>query len=219
MPTTPWQEQSSESAAGWVSESLEPKGCLGLSGTVLAAAAILVSVGVLAGLWWMSRQREDLLQKKLRLQTVHLEPLVHAEGPIRLGDLHGKVVVLNFWGTWCPPCLMELPHLAELQRKYRAQEGVLFLAVSCGPASPEDPEEIRSQTVAFLANQGFDLPTYLDPGFVTRQAVAQAVGFRGYPTTLVLDRNGYIRKVWVGFDRQMPEQLDQLIQQLLVEAP
>lgn len=214
-----WQEGSGKSAVRWVSESLEPRGCLGVSGTVLAVAAILAAGGALAALWWMSRKPEDLLQKRLRLQNVQLEPLVHAEGPIRSEDLQGKVVVLNFWGTWCPPCLMELPHLAELERKYRGQEGLLFLAVSCGPGPQEDLEAIRSQTTALLANQGFQMPTYLDPGFITRRAVAEAVGFAGYPTTLVLDRQGYIRRVWVGFDRQMPEQLDRLIQELLAENP
>lgn len=181
-------------------------------------AAILVVAGVFGAVWFLGQWQEDLGSRKLRLLTVQLEPLLHAEGPIRLEDLQGKVVVLNFWGTWCPPCLMELPHLAELERTYRGREGFLFLSVSCGSGPQEDPEEIRSNTAALLANQQIEMPTYLDRDFLTRRAVDQAVGFRGYPTTLLLDRQGYIRRVWVGFDRRLPLELNRFVQQLLAEG-
>jgi len=219
MPNHLPKEQNAGSASRWLSESLEPKGCLGVSGFLLVAAVIVAGLGTLAVLWMMSRESEDLAPRKLRLRIVQLEPLLYAEGPIRLEDLRGKVVLLNFWGTWCPPCLMELPHLAELERKYRGREELAFLTVSCGPGPQEDPEEIRSHTAALLANQQIQMPTYLDPNFVTRQAVNEVVGFQGYPTTLVLDRQGYIRRIWVGFDRYMPEQLDRLLEQLLSEGP
>ena len=218
MPNDLQNEQNAGSASQWISETLEPRGCLGIPAFLLVTAVILAGLAALAALWRMSRESEDLAQRKLRLRSVRLEPLLYAEGPIRLEDLQGKVVLLNFWGTWCPPCLMELPHLAEQYRKYRGREGLLFLSVSCGPGPKEDPEEIRSHTAALLANQQLELPTYLDPDFVTRRAVNEAVGFRGYPTTLLLDRQGYIRRVWVGFDRQMPEQLDRLLEQLLSEG-
>ena len=219
MPNHLPKEQNAGSASRWLSEGLEPKGCLGVSGFLLVAAVIVAGLGTLAVLWMMSRESEDLAPRKLRLRIVQLEPLLYAERPIRLENLQGKVVLLNFWGTWCPPCLMELPHLAELYRKYRSREGFLFLTVSCGPGLHEDPEEIRSHTAALLANQQIQMPTYLDPNFVTRQAVNEVVGFQGYPTTLVLDRQGYIRRIWVGFDRYMPEQLDRLLEQLLSEGP
>lgn len=214
-----WKDQSDDSASKWISENLETKGCLLGAGAVYVLAAILAVAGGVGVLWLLGQTQKDLGSRKLRLPNVQLEPLLHAEKPIRLEDMQGKVVVLNFWGAWCPPCLMELPHLAELERTYRGREGFLFLAVSCGPGPQEDMEEIRSNTAALLANQGLDMPTYLDPGFLTRQAVDQAVGFQGYPTTLLLDRQGYIRRVWVGFDRRLPHELNQLVQQLLAEGP
>jgi thiol-disulfide isomerase/thioredoxin len=214
-----WKNQSDNPASKWISENLEPKGCLLGAGALYVLAAILAVAGGLAAVWLWGQREEDLGSRKIRLQTVQLTPLLHAEAPIRLEDLQGKVVVLNFWGTWCPPCLMELPHLAELERTYRGREGFLFLAVSCGPGPQEDLEEIRSSTAALLANQGFDMPTYLDPDFQTRRAVDQAVGFQGYPTTLLLDRQGYIRRIWVGFDRRLPHELTRLVQQLLAEGP
>jgi thiol-disulfide isomerase/thioredoxin len=186
---------------------------------IYAGAGILLLGVVGVALWLYRHSPQDFANRNIRLQTVSLEPLLGADQPIGLENLQNKVVVLNFWGTWCPPCLLELPHLAELERKYRSREGVLFLAVSCGPGPREDLEEIRSNTAALLANQQIDLPTYVDPGFLTRRAVDEAVGFQGYPTTVLLDRQGYIRRVWVGFDRQMPEELDRLVEQLLTEVP
>ncbi|MCS7306672.1 MAG: TlpA family protein disulfide reductase [Thermoguttaceae bacterium] len=219
MATNLPKERPSGSASQWVSESLEPRGCLGATVSGVGIALILGTIALLGLLWLMSGQPEDLAERKLRLQNVQLEPLIYAEGPIRLEDLQRKVVVLNFWGTWCPPCLMELPHLAELEQKYRARKEVLFLAVSCGPGPQENIEEIRSDTSALLANQQIAMPTYVDPGWVTRNAVAQAVGFRGYPTTLLLDQQGYIRRIWVGFNRRMPKELDRAIEELLAENP
>jgi len=219
MPTPSWNEPSADSASQWISESLEPKGCLQGAGMIYAGAGILLLGVVGVALWLYRHSPQDFANRNIRLQTVSLEPLLGADQPIGLENLQNKVVVLNFWGTWCPPCLLELPHLAELERKYRSREGVLFLAVSCGPGPREDLEEIRSNTAALLANQQIDLPTYVDPGFLTRRAVDEAVGFQGYPTTVLLDRQGYIRRVWVGFDRQMPEELDRLVEQLLTEVP
>lgn len=218
MSTAGWRNPSGPSASSSISETLQPKGCLLGAGTVYGVVAFLLVVAGLVGLRLLAQKGEDLENPQRRLQTLELEPLVHAEGPVRLEDLRGKVVVLNFWGPWCPPCLMELPHLAELERKYRGREGFLFLAVSCGQGLQEDFEEIRSTTAALLANQGIDMPTYADPDLVSRRAVDQAYGFRGYPTTLLIDRQGDIRRVWVGFDRRMPEELDRLIEQLLAEA-
>jgi len=145
------------------------------------------------------------------------------DGPARsvtLADLSGKVVLVNLWGPWCPPCRVELPHIAALEKKYRDQPGFQLLAITSAQGFPEDLDELRQQTQAFLRSQGLDLPTYLDPGATTRRAFAELGALKGFPTTVVIDRQGVIRNVWVGFDPRSLDQIEQIdawLSQLLDE--
>lgn len=150
------------------------------------------------------------------LSRLELQPLTGASEPVTLDDLTGQVVLINFWGTWCGPCVTELPDIAALEKSLRDQPGFKFLAVSYGREGwPEDVEQRRSQTTALLDEMGIDMPTYVDPDGVTYRAVDQAIGFEGYPTTLVLDRKGIIRRVWVGIASR--DELEVLVTRLLEE--
>lgn len=152
-----------------------------------------------------------------KLPHLELEPLTSAEEAVSLDDLQGKVVVVNFWGTWCPPCRLELPHLVELNEELKDDPGFQLLAVSCGPGTPEEIETLYEDTAAFLDQQGIEMPTYADPDYTARQAFNSIGGFQGYPTTFVLDGAGVIRGVWVGFTQKMPDQIDALVKKLLAE--
>jgi cytochrome c biogenesis protein CcmG, thiol:disulfide interchange protein DsbE len=110
--------------------------------------------------------------------------------PGRLADLKGKVVVLNFWATWCPPCVEETPALNRLQN-YIASRGGMVLGVSVD----EDPAAYEK----FLKDQGVDFPTYRDP---TRKT-ALDYGTSMYPETYIIDRRGKIARKVIG-----PQQWD-----------
>ena len=103
-----------------------------------------------------------------------------------LNDLGGKVVVLHFWATWCPPCLEELPELAGFHKRLK-NNGVVLLPVCVDSTGPEN---IRR----FLDSWGFDLPVYLDPG----ARLAHKYGTFRYPETYVLDAQGVVRRKIVG---------------------
>jgi peroxiredoxin len=97
---------------------------------------------------------------------------------IRLADLRGKVVLLNFWTTGCVPCRAELPSLEALYRQYR-ERGLEVLAISLGPVS-------RSEVEALGQNLGVTFRIALDPS----GSAAKAYRIVSLPTTFVIDRAG-----------------------------
>ncbi|HEY5311103.1 MAG TPA: TlpA disulfide reductase family protein, partial [Pirellulales bacterium] len=153
-------------------------------------------------------------QPQAKLSDVDLQPLVGGGQPLGLADLRGKVVLLNFWGTWCPPCRVEFPQLVELSRTWRDAPRFQAVLVSCSTGA-ENLHELRQQTADFLKSSPADLPIYADVQWRTRKAVSDAIGFRGYPTTLVLDGDGQIRGKWVGYGSGTIVQIDSLLRELL----
>jgi cytochrome c biogenesis protein CcmG/thiol:disulfide interchange protein DsbE len=123
--------------------------------------------------------------------------------PMHLTDLRGKVVVLDFWASWCPPCVEETPALIALQRDI-SQRGGMVLGVSL--------DDDRNAYDKFLADHGVNFPTYLD----TSKAIPTSYGTSMFPEAYVIGRDGRIvRKVvgpqnWTGpemtsiFDKLLP---------------
>lgn len=135
---------------------------------------------------------------RVPLDDLQLVGLTGTTSRFDLQDLRGKVVLINFWGTWCAPCRKEFPAIEALARHYRRDRDVRILAVSCSGGLRENLPKLKQQTSEFLSQQGTTLPTLADPEGRSRQAIERAVGFRGYPTTILLNRQGEIRGVWVG---------------------
>jgi cytochrome c biogenesis protein CcmG, thiol:disulfide interchange protein DsbE len=151
------------------------------------------------------------------MPRLRLQPLADAGQPVTLDDLAGRVVLLHFWGTWCRPCRIDLSYIADLERRFRDRTDVRVLAVSCGRGTSEDLGELDYETRIFFQQANIDMPVYADPGQVTRRAVAEAVGFDDYPTTVVLDRRGRIRRMWRGPQPESEPQMRGLLEQLLQE--
>lgn len=95
-----------------------------------------------------------------------------------LQDLKGKVVLLNFWATWCPPCRKEMPDLESIYKQFEAQ-GLVILGVS-----DDDADKVRE----FIQKQGTSYPILLDPG----SKVNHLLHIEGIPKTFVYDREGRI---------------------------
>ncbi len=152
------------------------------------------------------------------LDYLGLMPLTVEGPPLELDDLAGRVILLNFWGTWCPPCSDELPQMAELRRRYAGQDDFLLLAVSCFPGGGyDDVESLREETAEMLKQLHVDLPTYYDPHSATLRRLDDLIDFRGYPTTVLLDRSGVIRAVWVGYRPGMETEMERHVGTVLEE--
>ncbi len=108
-----------------------------------------------------------------------------------LSDHRGKVVFLNFWATWCPPCRQEMPDIQALYEKHGKNSGDL---VVLGVANPKSDQHPRSQdgtlaeVVAFLDDNGYSYPVAMD----FSGEVFAAYGVRALPTTFMIDRQGNV---------------------------
>ncbi len=187
---------------------------------LLIFAAIVV--GLLVGYWLLTRLREPRPNPTLQtgvgesLRYFRLLPLTGDSRPVSLNDLKGRVVLLNLWGTWCPPCRRELPRMAELRERYAGQKAFLLLAVSCPPAGRgDDVESLHEETAELLEQLDLDLPTYYDPYFTTQHELSGLINFRYFPTTLLLDRGGVIRAVWVGYRPGLETEMERYIGMIL----
>lgn len=107
--------------------------------------------------------------------------------PTRLSQLHGKVVVLNFWASWCTPCIDEAPSLNQLQKRITPLGGTV-LGVNVGVNDSQNAYE------SFLRQYKIDFPTYRD----SSQKIAVEYGTTMYPETYIINREGRIDRKIVG---------------------
>jgi peroxiredoxin len=106
---------------------------------------------------------------------------------VSLSDFKGKVVLINFWATWCPPCVRETPRLVRVAETYKNQ-GLVMLGINT--TFQDDPVKVRQ----FARGQGISYPVLLDP----EGAASEKYSSRLMPTTYLIDRNGKIVHTKVG---------------------
>jgi thiol-disulfide isomerase/thioredoxin len=139
------------------------------------------------------------------------------EKRVSKSDLAGKVVLLDFWATWCGPCLKELPEIQKLIDSYnKAGKNVAIVAIS-QDQPPDDPAQLRTLVEKTLAEHKLNIMSgpvgqvALDP----TQALGEAFKVEGIPTVFVLDPKGVVQSVHVGFADDVRERLTSEIDTLL----
>jgi cytochrome c biogenesis protein CcmG/thiol:disulfide interchange protein DsbE len=116
----------------------------------------------------------------------------------------GKVVLVDFWASWCSPCLHSFPWMNELQRRHGA-EGLVIVAVNV--------DQDRALADAFLAK----VPAQFRVEYDTQGALARQFGVQAMPTSFLIDRDGQIRLRHAGFKEKQREEREAEIVQLLKE--
>jgi len=122
-----------------------------------------------------------------------------------LADYKGKVVLLDFYATWCDPCRQETPHLVALQQRYEAK-GLQVIGLNVGG------DDDRAEVPAFAREFGIQFPLV----FPDEQLVDDYMGLNeSIPQTFVLDRQGNMVKRYVGFSEDRTPELERVIQAAL----
>lgn len=176
--------------------------------------AITYSLILLAGLLWIgfsaAPQGSTTSGKIPAPQAGFLSPdftLTTLNGEtIRLFDLRGRVILLNIWASWCPPCRAEMPAMQRVWEEYRAQ-GVVVLAVNA------TSQDTLADAQAFVAENGLTFPIPLD----TEGEVTRLYRVSSLPTSFFIGADGVIREVVIGgpmAEALLRSRIEELLQEM-----
>lgn len=117
-----------------------------------------------------------------------------------LSDFRGKYVLIDFWGSWCAPCLAEIPKLAETNERYK--HDFVIVGIACN--------DNRERLLKTVENNGINWIQIID-GITKETKYSQNFGIQSYPTKVLLDKDGKVIKTYIGLDESVFADLDSLL--------
>jgi thiol-disulfide isomerase/thioredoxin len=176
-----------------------------MSKKLLMITFLLVAFSAIAD-WQQPALSHNLTPVKKIVPASDFELLDMDDNKIRLSDYRGKVVLLNFWATWCPPCIREMPSMERLHQQVSADD-FKVLAVN----QMEDVDQVFAFTGQLEVDPTFEIL------FDSTSKVSHDYAVRGLPTTYLIDKQGNIRYRAVGGREFNHPEVVKIIDQLIKE--
>jgi len=152
-------------------------------------AGVLLGMGILGMLWGGIEEARRLRPQLPGRDAPEARFERFGGGTVTLGSLRGKVVLVDFWGTFCAPCVEEMPVLVKLAREYEGR-GLAFVAPSL-----DDPERAPVEVGVFIDRR---VPGLAPFAVFADEASANAFGIRALPTLVIIDRAGRVAATYIG---------------------
>ena len=167
--------------------------------------------GALAGVWYLSQQSETSDWSAPPTSDLEAAPdftLNDLEShPVTLSSYAAKVVILDFWATWCAPCRYEVPHLVELQERFGAR-GLQVLGVTL------DRTQTAGDVIPFSRKYSMNYPILW-----AEDSVSEAYQVLSIPTTVLITRDGKVYRRFAGFADEVADEMGRTLQELLTRDP
>ena len=174
-------------------------------GLVIVIVALVAFVGSIVRFSLMEKPQ---IKEKVAIKEGTIAPsftLKDLTGKeVSLADYRGKLVIIDFWATWCPPCRKELPHIQKVYDKYKDKE-VIVLAIT----SESNIEKVKD----FIEEGDYTFPILIDG----RREANSAYGIRAIPMLFVLDKEGKIQHTHRGYNPEIETTLSKEIDGLLAK--
>jgi thiol-disulfide isomerase/thioredoxin len=161
--------------------------------------------------YWRVKITSVLKKERMNKKTPVFERLVNLNGqPVPASAMEGKIVVVDFWATWCVPCMKEMPYLQAVYDKYKDNPKVMFMVINTGS------DNTLADAQKWNGNKKYGFPVY----YTDEKKLGERFGFNVIPSTFIINPDGYIQFRNVGFEGPAVEHtLKTAIDLLLEELP
>ncbi len=141
----------------------------------------------------------------VQMDSATREDVVFMDGEgkkVSIKDLQGKVVFINFWATWCPPCINEMPSINTLKSKFESSKDIVFLMV--------DVDAKYEKSNAFMKDNNYNLPVYIPASQIPSTFLGSAI-----PTTVILNKKGELSQRLEGGRDYASQEIEDYLKELI----